>query len=54
VASRRQRNVEQLRGTTRIVIEKLVEISHAVEEQHVGVLRLQTQVLLHDRRVIGS
>jgi len=28
--------------------EELVEVPHAVEEQHVGVLRLDAQVLLHD------
>ncbi len=50
-AALRQRNVEQLGGTHRIVEEQLVEIPHAVEHQHVGMLRLDAQVLLHHWRV---
>ena len=49
----RERNVEQLRATTRIVVEHLVEVAHAVEEQHVGMLGLDAQVLLHHGGVIG-
>ncbi len=33
-------------------MEQLVEIAHAVEQQHVGMLRLDAQVLLHHRRMI--
>ena len=34
-----------------VVVEQLVEIAHAVEQQHVRMLRLDAQVLLHHRRV---
>ena len=47
LTARRQRDVEQPRGALRVVEEQLVEIAHAIEQQHVGVLRLQAQVLLH-------
>jgi hypothetical protein len=47
LAARGQRDVEQARGALRIVIEQLVEIPHAVEQQHVRMLRLEAQVLLH-------
>jgi hypothetical protein len=51
LAARRQRDVEQLRRTSRIVEEQLVEITHPVEEQQPGMLRLDAEVLLHDRGV---
>jgi predicted transcriptional regulator len=44
-------DVEQCRGAARIVKEHLVEIAHAIEQQHIGVLRLDAQVLLHHRGV---
>jgi hypothetical protein len=34
-------------------VEKLVEVAHAVEKQHVRMLRLDPQVLLHHGRVRG-
>src|SRR5690606_20317745 len=37
----------------RILEEHLVEIAHAIEEQHIGMLGLDAQVLLHHRRVVG-
>jgi len=46
-AARGEGDVEQARGALRILVEQLVEIAHAVEEQHVGMLRLDAQVLLH-------
>jgi hypothetical protein len=51
LAPRRQRDVEQLCRTLRIVEEQLVEITHPVKEQHPGMLRLDAEVLLHDRGV---
>jgi hypothetical protein len=47
LAARRERDIEQPRGALGVVVEQLVEIAHAIEQQHVGVLRLQAQVLLH-------
>ena len=47
-----QCNIQQLRGAARIVIEHLVKIAHAVEQQHVRMLRLDAQVLLHHGGVI--
>ncbi len=38
-----QRDIEQLRGAARIVVEHLVEIAHAIEQQHVRMLRLDAQ-----------
>jgi len=52
-AALRQRDVEQLGGARGIFMEQLVEIPHAVEQQHVGMLCLDAQVLLHHRRVNG-
>jgi hypothetical protein len=49
-----QRDVEQGRRAARIVIEHLVEIAHAIEQQHVGVLSLDAQVLLHHGGVLGQ
>ena len=51
LTARRQRDVEQSRGALRVVEEQLVEVAHAIEQQHVRVLRLQAQVLLHHRGV---
>ena len=48
LAARGERDVEQPRRPARVVEEQLVEIAHAVEQQHVGVLRLDAQVLLHN------
>src|SRR5690606_4258526 len=48
-----ERDVDQLRRTAGVVIKELVKVPHAVEEQHVGVLGLDGQVLLHYWRVSG-
>ncbi len=50
-AARGERDVEQPRRLLRVVVEQLVEIAHAVEQQDVRMLRFQAQVLLHHRRV---
>ncbi len=52
LAARGEREVEQLRGALGIPVEHLVEVAHAIEEQHVGMLALQGQVLLHHRGVL--
>ena len=53
LAARGERDVEQRGGATSVLVEQLVEIAHAVEQQRVRVLRLDAQVLLHHRRVLG-
>ena len=50
-AARGERDVEQPRRLLGVVVEQLVEIAHAVEQQDVRMLRLQAQVLLHHRGV---
>ena len=47
-----QRDVEELRSTLGVGVEQLVEITHPVEEQPIGMLVLEPQVLLHHRRVL--
>ena len=42
-----QRDVHQLGGPARVVEEEFVKVPHAVEEQHIGMLGLDAQVLLH-------
>ena len=46
-AALRERNIQQLRRAARVVVEHFIEIAHAVEQQHVGVLGFDAQVLLH-------
>jgi len=50
-AARRERDVEQAVGLARVVVEDFVEVAHAEEDERVGVLGFQAQVLLHDRGV---
>ena len=50
-AARGERDVQQPRRLFGVVEEQLVKVAHAVEQQHVGMLRLDAQVLLHHRRV---
>jgi hypothetical protein len=45
-------DVEQFGGAPGVVVEQLVEIPHAIEQQDVRVLGLDGQVLLHHRRVV--
>jgi hypothetical protein len=42
-----ERDVEQARGLARIVVKQLVEITHAIKQQRIGILRLEAQILLH-------
>ena len=50
-SARCQRDVHERRRHLRVVIKKLVEVTHAVEHQHVRVVCLDCQVLAHHRRV---
>jgi hypothetical protein len=50
-AAPRERDPEQSRGALGVAVEQLVEVAHAVEQQPVGVLGLDAQVLLHHRGV---
>jgi len=47
----RQRDVEQARAAPRVVVEQLVEVPHAEEQQRIRHFRLRAQVLAHERRV---
>src|SRR5690606_40952389 len=53
-AARSQGDAEQLGGLDGIAEEQLVEVAHAVEEQHVRVVRLDGEELLHHGRVLGK
>ena len=49
-----ERDVEQSRRTLGVVVKKLVEVAHPVEDEHVRMLRLDAEVLLHHGRVRGD
>ena len=49
--ARGERDVEELVCAARVVEEQLVEVPHLIEEQLVGKLRLDAEILLHDRGV---
>ncbi|MEX0734366.1 MAG: hypothetical protein WD944_04870 [Steroidobacteraceae bacterium] len=49
--SLRQDDVEKPRAAARVVVEELVEIPHAIEQEDVRMLGLDAQILLHHRRV---
>ena len=53
-AAGRQRDVEEFGGALGIRVEELVEIPHAIEEQHIRIVRLDGQVLAHHWRVDGG
>ena len=46
-------DVKQTRRLARILEKQLVEITHAKEQQNVGIFRLEAKVLLHDRGMCG-
>ena len=54
LAPGRQGDVKQARRLARILEKQLVEITHAKEQQNVGIFGLEAQVLLHDRGVCGG
>ena len=54
VAAAGQGNVEKLRRPLGVIIEELVEVAHAVEQQVLGVFGLDAEVLLHHGRVAGA
>ena len=47
----RERQAQQARAALGVVIEHLVEVAHAVEQQQRPRLGLEAKVLLHHRRV---
>ena len=49
-----QRDFEQAGGSTGIVVENLVEVAHAEQQQQIRLLRLQRQVLAHQRRMFRN
>lgn len=52
LAALRQRDVEQPRRLAGVVVEQLVEVAHAEEQQQVRMLRLGGEELLHQRGVL--
>ena len=46
-------DVKETRRLARIFEKQLVEITHAKEQQNVGIFRLEAKVLLHDRGMCG-
>jgi hypothetical protein len=48
--ARRERDIEQPRGLLRVAVKKLVEVAHAIEEQHVRMFGFDAEVLLHQAR----
>ena len=48
-----QGDVQEIGGALRVVVEQLVEIAHAIEQQHVRIIGLDRQVLAHHRRMRG-
>ena len=46
-----QGDVEGFGCGNRVIVEKLVEIAHAVEEQGIGIARLDGHILRHHRRM---
>ena len=49
-----ERDVEQARGLFGVGVEQLVEVAHPVEQQRVGMVGLEAQVLRHHGRVRGQ
>jgi hypothetical protein len=50
----RERNIQESRGAAGVVVEHFVEIAHAIEQEHVRMLRLEAQILLHHGSVVGN
>ena len=53
LAAIRQRDAEQARGLDRVVVEQLVEIPHAVEQQRGREVHFHRKILRHHGRVAG-
>ncbi|EDT39106.1 hypothetical protein BamMEX5DRAFT_5104 [Burkholderia ambifaria MEX-5] len=53
-AALRERQVEQAGGFLRVFEEQFVEVAHPVEDERVGVIGLDAQVLLHHRGVASK
>ena len=54
VVARGQRDPQHARGRHRVVLERLVEVPHAEEQDRVPVLLLDARVLAHERRGAGA
>ncbi len=52
--ARRQGDIQELGGFLRVLVEQLVEVTHAVEHQLIGMLALELPVLLHHGGVLGE
>lgn len=48
LVSRRERQAQRLRRRLGIAVVQLVEVAHAEEQQHAGVLFLGVTILLHE------
>ena len=48
--SRSERQVERARGHQRVLVEHLVEITHAKKQNRVAILLLRVEILPHRRR----
>ncbi len=44
-------DVQQAGGPLRVLVKEFVEVPHAIEQQQIRMLRLEAQVLAHDRRM---
>ncbi len=49
-----QRDVEQARRAPRVVVEHLIEVAHAEQQQQIRLLGLERQVLAHQWGVVGN
>ena len=49
-----ERDIEESRRFFRVAKKELVKIPHAIEQEHVGVLRLDAQVLLHHWSMVAK
>ena len=52
--ARGQGDVEQGRGALGVFVKQLVKIAHAVEQEGVGVVGFERQILANHRRVLGG
>ena len=53
LAARRQRDVQQGRRAFRVVVKKLIEVTHTIEHEHVRIVGLDPEVLAHHRCMDG-
>ena len=53
-SARRERDIEELGGAFRVVVEDLVEVTHTIQHDHIRVLGLNGEVLPHHGSVYGG